>query len=89
MTSGLGITERYTRVMRPPQSKRDEDVMGNLENWERECRELNELDERGADMSDKMKMTAMKCILPANSKLRDFIEEREDELNMLERHVSM
>ena len=62
MTSGLGVTERYTCVMRPPQSKEDEDMMGNLENWERQVREPNELDERGSEMKEKMTMTVIKHI---------------------------
>ncbi len=71
MTSGLGISERCTRIMRPTPSKTDEDVLPNLEAWKRDKRELNELDDRdrGAEMSDKFNVTAMKCIPPIASRL--------------------
>ena len=81
MTSGLGISERYNKVMRPPAAKDDESVLMAVEAWEREKRELKELDP-SADISQTpgFEMTALKCILPSGSRIREHIEEKEDEI---------
>ena len=85
MTNNLGICERYSRLQRPPASKKDEDVLANLAAWEKERRDLKELDPTMEEMPGRLQMQAIKCILPLSSRLRDYIDEREDELTTYEK----
>ena len=52
--------------------------MGAIDRWKWDCGELNRLDQHTGELPEKYKITALKCILP--EKLKDYIEEREDEL---------
>ena len=85
MTTGQGLSERYGRLQHPPTAKRDEDVLHNLANWEREKRELKELDPTMQDMPERFQMEAIRKIVPISSKLRDHLDEKEDELDTFEK----
>ena len=60
-------------------------MLANLAAWEKEKRNLKELDPNMEEMPERFQMEAIKCNLPISSKLRDYIDEREDELNTYEK----
>ena len=78
----LTALERDTRAHRHAERHQ---VLAALEKWEKDRRELNELDVGSPELPEKFEMTAMKCIVPLQSKLRDFIEERENELDTVDK----
>ena len=78
-TSGLGIAERRSKIMIPDQAKKPEEVVGLIEAWEREVRELGELDPLGMELPDNYKKTALKCILTTEA--RDYFDAREEEFD--------
>ena len=82
ITSGLGIAERRSKIMIPEQAKKPEEVVGLIEAWEKEMRELNELDPEGAGLPDLYKKTALKCILTAEAK--EYFDTREEEYETYE-----
>ena len=85
MTSNSDISERYSRLQHPLASEKDEEVRTNLVAWERARRDLKALDPTMQGMPQKFQMEAIKCILPFSSKLRDYIDEREDDLDTYEK----
>ena len=76
-TSGLGMSQRVARIMRPEQAKRDEDVMHEVEKWLDEMRELRELGRK--ELPWGYKITALKCII--TPKMGEQIEMLEEDVN--------
>ena len=64
--------------MNPPQSARDEDVMGDIQKWMDELRDLVSLGED--ELGDGYKITAIKAI--ATQKIRDELDREERECEM-------
>jgi len=59
-TSGLGMTDRMAAIMKPPQSKKDEDVVYDVERWidaMSECRALG-----GSELPYDHKLSALRMI---------------------------
>ena len=53
MTSDLGLAERRTSIMRPNAPKKEENVAGALERWERDYRDLASMD-TNSQMSNQL-----------------------------------
>ena len=71
-------------MQRPHACKRDEDVLAALAAWKKEKRDLRELDPTGDTMPEMFQMEAVKSLIPLSSKLRDYIDEHENELDTFE-----
>ena len=60
-TTGMGISQRRGRIMCPPRSKKDEDVIYDVEVWIDEMRELEALGQE--ELGPGYKITALKMIV--------------------------
>ncbi len=65
--SGLGLSERRRRVMLPSPPGKEDQVVPAIEKWERDMRELEEMDE-GEGLSDKMKIVAIQNLVVGHMK---------------------
>ena len=75
--SGLGVSDKYAKIMVPPIPKRDADVANTIEAWESELRDLVSL-KPDLIMPDEFKRTALKRMLTPN--VKEYVEAREAEL---------
>ena len=65
--SGLGLSERRRRVMLPSPPGKEDQVVPAIEKWERDMRELEEMDEEEG-LSDKMKIVAIQNLVVGHMK---------------------
>jgi hypothetical protein len=71
--TGLGLSEKRARLMRPGTAKNEGDILGMLKNWKREVRELERMEamlNEGESMTDRTKVSAVKQmygLLPSGS----------------------
>ncbi len=80
--SGIGLADMRHRVMVPTRVDNEAELTGAIDKWKWECGELERLDPACGTLPEKYRITALKCILP--ERLRDYIDEREDELRTYE-----
>lgn len=81
--SGLGLAERRNAVMVPNQSKKEEDLLRDIEKWKRDLRDL-EIAEAAygsaQELPPQYKLTALKRIL--TGKIKEHIRVKESELEV-------
>ena len=65
--SGLGLAEKRAKIMTPEAATKEDQVVQKIEAWEREIRELKEIDEEEF-ISEKMKITGIQQILTGSMK---------------------
>ena len=75
--SGLGVSDKYAKIMVTPIPKRDSDVANTIEAWETELRDLQALKPE-LQMPDEFKRTALKRMLTPN--VKEYVEAREADL---------
>ena len=76
--TGLGLSEKRARLMRPGTAKNEGDVLGMLENWKREVRKLERMEamlNEGESMTDRTKVSAIKQMLTGS--VRDYMSLKE------------
>ncbi len=66
--------------MMPDRAAKDEEIVGKIEAWDRELRELGEIDSEEFKLPDGYKRTALKCIL-THEAMRHFSTREEEYFN--------
>ena len=70
--------------MMPAQAKKESEILGRIENWKKEMRELEcmegSINGMEGSMNDKVRVTAVKGIL--NGTCRDYMNQREEDCQM-------
>ena len=78
--TGLGLSEKRARLMRPGTAKHEGDFLGMLENSKREVRELERMEamlNEGESMTDRTKVSAIKHMLTGS--VRDYMSQKEED----------
>ncbi len=82
--TGLSITEARSRLMMPTQARKESEILGKLEIWKKELRELENMEGSisgmEGSMNDKVKTTAVKRILVGTCK--DYMSQREEDYQL-------
>ena len=78
--TGLGLSEKRARLMRPGTAKNEGDILGMLENWKKEVRELERMEamlNEGESMTDRTKVSAIKQMLTGS--IKDYMNQKEED----------
>ena len=82
--TGLSITEARSRLMMPAQAKKESEILGRIESWKKEMRELEcmegSISGMEGSMNDKVRVTAVKRIL--TGACRDYMNQREEDYQL-------
>ena len=68
--------------MLPTRATKPEEIVGKIETWERDLRELREIDPDSAELPDAYKKTAFKCMLTQDA--LEYFSTREEEYKTFE-----
>ena len=74
--------ERRYKVMLPGRAGKSEEIVGNIESWERDIRELKEIDPDSGELPDAYKKTAIICMLTQDA--LEYFSTREEEYKLFE-----
>ena len=86
--SGMAMSDRRNRVMSPNQSKREEDIIHDLERWKREVREVETADENDGGegkLPYTYKLSALKKLLVGRIQEQVRFKEAELQVTVKER----
>ena len=82
--TGLSITEARSRLMMPAQARKESEILGKLEIWRKELREMESVEGSISGMegslNDKVKTTAVKIILVGSCK--DYMSQRDEDYQL-------
>ena len=82
--TGLSITEARSKLMMPAQAKKESEILGRIEGWKKEMRELEcmegSISGMEGSMNDKVRVTAIKRILTGTC--RDYMNQREEDYQL-------
>ena len=83
--SGESLADRMSYIMKPPQAKKDEDVMMEFEKWEDEMRECRGLG--ATEMAYDHELTALRCLVtPGIKEQIDYADANMESQDVLGRY---